>query len=377
MSIKMTAQTLAFSKANGLEDLFVQFADYWNNYRSLNSLVPKGKTLEFATVDAEGNPISFDEKNDRMHKALVKSIIARSNVNYAAESDVSLWFNHPNVVHETFAIVAQLIDFILPQTIIDSIGVYTDVRVGGWGDSFAFEIKPRDIFAVSRAGRNQRTAEMRKQFSGQVTVIPENHEISVVVSLYKVLSGAESLAEFTAKAVRSIETRMTLDAYNLFNTTMAAVDSTATTGLLVAGYTAASLLRICQQVEAWSQGARPVVMGTAVALLSVLPDDANYRYDLESDYVKMGYVRTMHGYDLMQLPQVADYTTPFGRVIADDRVWIVAPSSDKIVKLCIEGNTISNTTGTFDNADLSQSTTFLKSWNVGVATNAVAGIITL
>ena len=377
MSIKMTAQTLAFSKDNGLENLFAQFADYWNHYRSMNSLAPKGKTLEFATVDSEGNPLTFDEKNDRMQKELVKAVIARSNVPYAAESSVDLWFNHPNVIYETFAIVSQLIDFILPQTVIDSIGMYTDVKVGGWGDSFAFNIKPRDIFTVSLAGHSQRTAEMHKQFTGQKTVIPENHQISVVVSLYKILSGAESLAEFTAKAVRAIETDMTLDAYTLFAATMAAVDSTATTGLLVSGYTAASLLRVCQQVEAWNAGARPIVMGTAIALLSVLPDDANYRYDLESNYVKMGYVRTMHGYDLMQVPQVADRDTPFGRAIANDRVWIVSPSSDKILKLCIEGNTISNTTGTFDNADLSQSTTFMKLWKVAVATNAVAGIITL
>ena len=93
--------------------------------------------------------------------------------------------------------------------------------------------------------------------------------------------------------------------------------------------------------------------------------------------MKMGYVRTMHGYDLMQVPQVADRDTPFGRAIADDRVWIISPSSDKILKLCIEGNTISNTTGTFDNADLSQSTTFMKLWKVAAITNSVAGIITL
>lgn len=370
---KMTANVRNFAEGNGLMPLFAQFSDYWNHYRSQNSK----KQYDFAQVDAEGRPITFEEKERRMHESLVKAVIERSGVKYAADSAVATWFNHPNVIFETFAIVSQMIDMILPQTVIDSIGAYAAVKTGGFGDSFAFDIKPRDIFVVSKAGHGQRTAELHKQFNGQVTVLPEARMVTVGVSLYRILAGQESLAEFTAKAVRGMETQISLDAYNAFAAAMDAVSNTTTTGLRVAGYTAETLVRLCQQVEAWSNGAKPIVMGTALALLNVLPTDANYRYDLESDYVKIGYVPTMHGYDLMRLPQVADISTPFGRVLADNRLWIVAPSSDKIVKVCLEGNTLSNTTSTFENADLSQTTTLWKMWGVGVSTNAVAGVITL
>jgi hypothetical protein len=190
------------------------------------------------------------------------------------------------------------------------------------------------------------------------------------------LSGKESLANLVSKASRSIETRMTVDVYSAFATAMAAVSNTATTGLRVAGYSQASLLRICQQVTAWNNN-KAMIMGTPLALLNVLPDDANYRYALESDYVRMGYIRQFSGYDIVVMPQVADISTPFGMALSDSYIWVVSPSAQKLIKLCIEGNTIANTTGTFANANLTQQTVLTKYWGVGVATNSVAGVITL
>jgi len=165
--------------------------------------------------------------------------------------------------------------------------------------------------------------------------------------------------------------------YNAMATAMAALPSTTTTGLQISGYSQANLVRLSEQVTAWNQGAKAMLFGTAVGLLNVLPDDLNYRYDLESKYVAVGHIPTISGIDVMRLPQVADITTPFGRVLSDTNLWILSPSSQKIIKVVLEGNTLSNTTQPFENADLTQTTTLWKSYGVGVATNAVAGLITL
>jgi hypothetical protein len=185
------------------------------------------------------------------------------------------------------------------------------------------------------------------------------------------------LADFTAKAIRSIETQMTVDVYNAMASATAALPSTATTGLQISGYSQANLVRLAEQVTAWNQGAKAMLLGTAVGLLDVLPDNANYRYDLDSKYVAVGHIPTISGIDVMRLPQVADITTPFGRVLSDTNLWVVSPASQKIIKVVLEGSTISNTTGAFENADLSQTTTLYKSWGIAACTNAVMGLITL
>ena len=363
--IKLQNHILTF--AHGDVELFDLFSDYWNHYCSDENI---GKKRAF---DVEA---SLDEKESVLNQLLREKIIERSGVAYANADNVAEWFNHPLIRHETFAVVGALIDAVLPQTIIDSIGFYTEVRTGGFGDSFTFDIEPRDLFVVSKAGRAQRAGENKREFKGQEAIVPENHVMTLSVYLYKVLSGQASLASLIIKAARSIEARITLDAYNAFKVVMDAVDATASTGLQVSGYTQDTLVGLAQRVGAWNN-AKPVIVGTQRALVNILPDDANYRYTLNDDFMTLGFVRVAFGYDVLVMPQVADYKTEFGLAIDDDRIWILSPSRDKIVKLCLEGSMLSYSDGAFDNSNLSIGATMQKAWGVGVATNSLAGLVTI
>jgi len=294
--MKVPSNVLAFAKDN--MKTYEMFLDYWKHYQTVNG----GKKYEFQTLKEDGTSLSFDEKESKMNAAFKREILRVAGIQNFEEFSPEQWATNPMINWATFAVVSAMIDMILPDTIIDSIGLYTEVRTIGWGDSAAFNVKPRDLFAVSKHGKGQRSTEVHKQYMGQVTIIPEMREMTVQVSLMKVLIGSESLADFVAKVIRSFDTQVVKDAYDLFASTMAALPSTATTGLQVSGYTQADLVRLCQQVTAWNGGAKAVVVGTQLALVNVLPDDANYRYELESDYVKIGYLRTAFGYDVMALP---------------------------------------------------------------------------
>jgi len=79
----------------------------------------------------------------------------------------------------------------------------------------------------------------------------------------------------------------------------------------------------------------------------------------------------------MVLPQIADYATPFGLKLDNTKLWFVSPSSQKIVKVVLEGNALSYTSDTYANANLIQTSTLIKSWGMGIATNAVAAQMTV
>jgi len=366
MAIRLVDTVKKFSAGN--EAFYEAFVDYFNHYRTDNG----AKGLTFSTDR------SFAEKEAAIDKAFRKEIARISNVPNAQEFAPERFATHPVVKWATFAIVSQLVDAILPDAITDSIGLYTDVRTIGFGDSASFDIEPRDLFVVSKAGRGMRSGEIHRQYKGQVNVLPENHELTVGVSLYRVLSGAESLARFAAKAVMSMEASMTRDAYTAFATAMAALDNAGTDALRISGWSDATFTALAQKIQAWNGGVKPVLMGTSVALLNVLPTtDVNYRYDLNSEYVKMGHIPQYRGFDIMEIPQVADWTTEFGVVIDNTKLWLVSPTAGKLVKLVLEGSTISNTDGAFDNANLMQNTTLMKSWGTGIATSALAGTIEL
>jgi hypothetical protein len=361
MKYTRTGQVMQFAASN--PNLFDRFEDFWKHYNK--------KEGEYDTS------VSFAEKEEKLNKELIKEIVRRSGVTYATESNVEQWAHKQTVAEETFAVVGAMIDMILPDSVLESIGLYTEMKNIGNGDSVSFDIKPRDLFVPSKFGRSKRIGNIKKQFMGQKTILTERRELTVGVSMYGVLSGKESLADLAAKIVRSMETAISLDAYNAFYAETAAMDATATTGLVVTGYSQASLLRLCEQVGAWCMGHKPIVVGTSQALLSVLPDDANYRYAFDDSYVRVGYIPNISGYDVMRLPQVADLSTEFGLALATDRLWVIAPSAGKPIKVILEGATLSNTTSPWDNADLSQTTTLFKTWGTGVATNSIFGLMTI
>lgn len=80
---------------------------------------------------------------------------------------------------------------------------------------------------------------------------------------------------------------------------------------------------------------------------------------------------------LMMLEQVANWNTPFSLRLADNRIWIVSPSVNKIVKVVLEGSTLAYTDDVYRNADLSQNAVLQKSWATIVATNAIGATIEL
>jgi len=375
MTIALPKSVLRFAQNAESKATFMLFDDYFKHYQAQNV---KGKgNLEYMRLREDGTPISFSEKEAQMNSALKREILRAAGISDMEAFPLATWSTHPLISWATFAIVGALVDMVLPDTIIDEIGIYTDIRNIGFGDSAAFDIEPRDLFAVSRHGAGQRTTEVHKQHTGQVTILPENRQLTTGVDLYRVLAGKESLAKYVAKVIKSFEFQISLDAYTAFLNLMEALDATATTGLRVSGYTQDELTRLGETVESWNGGREAVIFGTRRALVNILPTDANYRYDLDSDFMKMGYVGEAFGFSVMRLAQKANWRTPFGTLIDNDNIYLISPGAQKLIKLVFEGSTLSNVSGVWENADLSQTSTMMKRWGTGVATSAVAGIIQL
>jgi hypothetical protein len=236
--IKVPSNVLAFAKDTTPYEMFV---DYWRHYCSING----GKKYDFQSLNSKGQPLSFSEKEVQMNEALRKEVARLSGVSFDPAISIEQWAMNPMVRWANFAIISAMIDMVLPDSLIDSIGLYTDIRNGGWGDSFSFDIKARDLFVVSKSGHAQKASEVRKQFETTVTVVPEPHQMTVQVSLYKVLAGKESLADFTAKAIKSIEASMAADAYSVFATAMGNLTTTGSALMKVVGYTQDAMMNSC------------------------------------------------------------------------------------------------------------------------------------
>ena len=94
-------------------------------------------------------------------------------------------------------------------------------------------------------------------------------------------------------------------------------------------------------------------------------------------YVVVGYMKEIFGVSCVELEQIADYTTEFAVKLDDNKIYVLCPGTDKIVKVFVEGSTLANNETDFYNANLQQVATLYKSYGVGAFTSAIAGQITL
>lgn len=351
-------------------DTAVAFKDYMYDYMT-NVEGKKGYTFSHEK--------SLEEKEALLNKAILADIERVAGGLKFEQSDIApeVMASNPMIRFAAMAVVGQLIDTIVPEVIDKSIGLYTDTRFGQFGDSFRFDVEPNDLFFVSKVGRDHRTVEFQRQFTGTQYVTPENRAITVYVNLFRTLCGLDSLAKFVMKAIVSMEANITKEAYLALNTAMNNLPTAPTgselkitaAGGVVDKYEA---LKVVQRVTAYNGGAPAMFVGTKVALAHLFPAaDSGFRYTDAG----ISYFRNVWGVDTLELAQVADYTAKYKLALDDSKVFVISPSAQKLLHLCYEGATM--TQPLTDTANGLQATTLNKSYGIAVATNAIAGEIVL
>lgn len=363
---KMPTSIVNFTAGNETRTkAYAQFAAYVNAYN-------EGKK----SLIGENGEVSFAEA-DKAVLNFYKSEIEFMSGKKMADFPFDVYCNFPDVQHAAFAVIGMITDLVIPDALIKDIGMIATIKNIGMGDSFKIDIQPRDLFIVSKGSRGKRSYDAKRQFKGTYTLIPEPRNITVAIPLYSILNGDYSLAEFVMKAVQSLEVNVRYDIYDAFDTAMNGLAVSGDALLKIVGFSQDTALALQQKVQAWNGNKEAIFLGTKIALGKILPASTNFRFDLGSEYVRIGHLRDYFGVKCVELQNVADYTTEFKMKLKDTVIYVVSPSADKIVKVVFEGSTLANAGGNYDNANLQVETTLTKSYAVGVLTGSIGGYITL
>lgn len=342
------------------------FKDYFCHYMD---------EVEGKNIGVYDKTVSFAEKETQMHNKLMAEISRVSGQKMVDGVSMEQFALNPMFKWATFAVVNMMIDSIIPDTINKFVAPYTDIRNVPMGGVAQFDIKPNALMTVSEGSNARRTTFKTKQFNKSVSLVPVNHTITVEVSLYKVLTGEESLAEFARKAVLSMETEMNIDSYNALTALIA--NANFPTEFKKAGYSVSNLIDACQLVSATNRS-KAVVMGTTKALTNVLPDvSKGYRINTPSDNMNIQLIKTFYDWDILSIPQVLKNGAGYNLAIDDAKLYVLSPSTDKIIKGVIEGSTQTFDRQAEDNANLTQTETLNKRWIFEAVTNSKMGVITL
>lgn len=360
MNLSMT--TKAFAEASpSLYEAMNRYKDHCLAERGV-----KGK--QFSTTHSK------EDMERAINKEFASEISKRTGLTVDKfDGSVKRYAETTSVKEMANAIRDFMIDMILPEVLMTGTVRYiADFRFADLLDSMSYDIENNALFTVSKAGYRKRSTNLQKLYKTNVTLTPENHMLTVGTDLVEVLTGRASIAKDVMKAALSIEASILYDAYDAFTTSANAL----TGNLAVANYSEESLIKLCETVTAFNNGKKAVIFGTPVALKKVLPSNANYRYLLSDDYVKLGALKDFNGYDVVPMSQVPDFTkNDYSLKLDDTKIYVVSPASNKIVQVGVFGESTTHTDTIYDNANLLQLSTISKAWDVQVITNSVAGVV--
>lgn len=355
----ISAEIVAF--ANGNTTFYERFADYHNH----KSDVEWGKKM-----GAYDTSVELSEKQKKVNEAFFAEVERLANCARTADN-ADAWMANPVVRWAAFAVINAAVNVVLPAYVNSTFAPFVDFRTVGYGDVVKFEIPPRTLYTVSKGARGERTSFRQKKYKGDLVLSPVEHIVTTYVDMVRVLAGKDDLAEAVRAIVISIELDMNAEIIASLNAGLAAASYPA--AFIESGaFDPKKMVQLAQRVQAYNGMAKPIIAGTAAALMNVLPDSAEgFRVNIDGQVGVVSYIKNFYGFDLYELPQSAT-GAGYGLALDDSKLYIISPAMDKAIK-GIMSTSLSNSNQFYDNADLSQNFTMRKSYDFAFASGAFVG----
>jgi hypothetical protein len=347
-----------FSKLPEQEKTIVEAGvDLYRHYRHETALddATKNKYREYAKGER-----TLSEKQDLFTKKLVEVTNKYAGLSADHQFSESALRTNPNVKWATFALISEILDIVVPETVLDNFYRFAEVKNVGWGDNLVFNVPNSDLFAVSQASNGVRKAGRQRLHGTDVVLNPVNHIITVGEDLYRILAGKVNFGDFVTRVAQSVETQITVDVYNaIFNSYSNLGTAYKNTG----AFAQATFNNLVQTVQAANRGLKAAAFGTKVALSKVLPDNQYFQFGLGEQYNQMGYLPNFQGTPLFMFDQ-AMVPNSDNLAVSDNSIIILSTGLEKIVKIGFEGETQIIESAPNVNASMAVDYTIQKRWDV-------------
>lgn len=275
-----------------------------------------------------------------------------------------------------YSVINALVNAVLPAYVAGSLAPFVDLRMAGIGDIVKVKVLPRTLYTVSAGGNGgERTSFRQKKFAGDVVIPMQERIITTYVDMYRVMAGKEDIADFVRAIVLSIEIDMQKLAVDALNAGLASA-SYPSQFKENAKFDPKKLIALAQRVQAYNEGVKPIIMGTASALANVLPDsNLGYRGTYDGNGGTVHVLRDFYGFNLYELPQMPT-GKDYGLALDDGKLYVVSPVGSKLVTVAMS-TTLTNSNQFYENADLTSNFTMRKNYGAEFIGAQFAGIYTI
>lgn len=352
--------------ANGNTDFYEAFADYYNH---------KAAEEWNSKMGAYDHNVSLSVKSGKVRDAFFAEVERLSGCKMTAENK-DAWMANPMTKWATFAVINAAVNVVLPGYVQATFAPFVDFRTVGYADVVNLKIPPKTLYTVSKGARGERTSFRQKKYAGNIVLSPIEHIITTYVDMARVLAGKDDLAEAVRAIVVSIEIDMNKEVMSALTTGLGA--ATYPTQFIKSGaFDGKELVKLAQRVQAYNMMAKPVIMGTAAALMNVLPDSTlGGRIVIDGREPVVSYVKDFYGFPVYELPQAPTGSADFGLALDDTKLYVISAAVNKPVA-GVMSTALTNSNDFYENADISQNFTMRKGYSFEFVGASYAGVYTI
>ena len=352
--------------ANGNTDFYEAFADYYNH---------KAAEEWNSKMGAYDHNVSLSVKSGKVRDAFFAEVERLSGCKMTAENK-DAWMANPMTKWATFAVINAAVNVVLPGYVQATFAPFVDFRTVGYADVVNLKIPPKTLYTVSKGARGERTSFRQKKYASNIVLSPIEHIITTYVDMARVLAGKDDLAEAVRAIVVSIEIDMNKEVMAALTTGLGA--ATYPTQFIKSGaFDGKELVKLAQRVQAYNMMAKPVIMGTAAALMNVLPDSSlGGRIVIDGREPVVSYVKDFYGFPVYELPQAPTGSADFGLALDDTKLYVISAAVNKPVA-GVMSTALTNSNDFYENADISQNFTMRKGYSFEFVGASYAGVYTI
>lgn len=352
--------------ANGNTDFYEAFADYHNH---------KAAEEWNSKMGAYDHNVSLSVKSGKVRDAFFAEVERLSGCKMTAENK-DAWMANPMTKWATFAVINAAVNVVLPGYVQATFAPFVDFRTVGYADVVNLKIPPKTLYTVSKGARGERTSFRQRKYAGNIVLSPIEHIITTYVDMARVLASKDDLAEAVRAIVVSIEIDMNKEIMSALTTGLGA--ATYPTQFIKSGaFDGKELVKLAQRVQAYNMMAKPVIMGTAAALMNVLPDSAlGGRIVIDGREPVVSYVKDFYGFPVYELPQAPTGSADFGLALDDTKLYVISAAVNKPVA-GVMSTALTNSNDFYENADISTNFTMRKGYDFQFVGASYAGVYTI
>lgn len=281
-----------------------------------------------------------------------------------------------------FEIIQTAIDTVLPKKVLDSVGMFAEVKQFGLGEIPRFKLKTgrnRAKKFVTRAARSgiYETFRLDQRY---VDVHTATYGGAAAIDFERFLMGEEDFSEYTAIMLDGLENKIYKEIMNALEqaaTTLKTIGGGETNYVEVTGDAetfnsteSASISKLVTTAKRYGSGSGATIFATEPVLQKFINSTGNFNPNTASsdlDEIKdRGYIGKWKGVALVELPNSYEDETNTTTVFKDCYGFVFPNGRDtKVVKVALEGPT---QVDDFKNRDRSMEIQAYKSFGVAILT---------